>query len=103
MPTVSRKSSKKSKVAARRVGRARPIRSATVRKKRIPISKPEQVYVAAPATTKVRVRMYRQGLGDCFLLTFGLGGDEKHILIDCGTLGATTTGIKLADVVADID
>ena len=47
--------------------------------------------------------MYRQGLGDCFLLTFNPGGDEKHILIDCGTLGATTTGIKLPDVVADID
>ena len=51
---------------------------------------------------KVRVRMYRQGLGDCFLLTFDPGGTEKHMLIDCGTLGATTTGIKLSDVVADI-
>lgn len=51
---------------------------------------------------KVRVRMYRQGLGDCFLLTFDLGGDERHMLIDCGTLGAKTTGIKLAEVVADI-
>ena len=46
--------------------------------------------------------MYRQGLGDCFLLTFTVGGLEKHMLIDCGTLGATTTGIGLADVVADI-
>ena len=51
---------------------------------------------------KVRVRMYRQGLGDCFLVTFDLGGAEKHMLIDCGTLGSTTTGVKLADVVADI-
>jgi hypothetical protein len=50
----------------------------------------------------VRVRMYRQGLGDCFLVTFDLGGDERHVLFDCGTLGATTTGVKLAEVVADI-
>jgi hypothetical protein len=47
--------------------------------------------------------MYRQGLGDCFLLTFNPGGDEKHILIDCGTLGAKTTTVKLPDVIAEID
>jgi len=46
--------------------------------------------------------MYRQGLGDSFLITFDLGGTEKHMLIDCGSLGATTTGVKLSDVVADI-
>jgi hypothetical protein len=46
--------------------------------------------------------MYRQGLGDCFLLTFHVGADEKHMLIDCGTLGATTTGVKIAQVVEDI-
>ena len=50
----------------------------------------------------VRVRMYRQGLGDCFLLTFDVGGDEAHMLIDCGTLGAVTTGVTMASVVADI-
>lgn len=41
-------------------------------------------------SAKVRIRMYRQGLGDCFLLTFFKAGKEKedvHILIDCGTLG----------------
>jgi len=47
--------------------------------------------------------MYRQGLGDCFLLTFNPGGDEKHVLIDCGTLGSKTTDVKLPDVIADID
>jgi len=40
--------------------------------------------------------MYRQGLGDCFLLTFDVGGDEAHMLIDCGTLGALTTGVTMA-------
>jgi hypothetical protein len=46
--------------------------------------------------------MYRQGLGDCFLLTFDPQGTPVHILIDCGSLGATTTGVSLAKVVADI-
>jgi hypothetical protein len=51
----------------------------------------------------VRVRMYRQGLGDCFLITFDHGGTSpKHMLIDCGSLGATTTGVRMRDVVDDI-
>jgi hypothetical protein len=62
--------------------------------------KPKQP--AAGALPRVRVRMYRQGLGDCFLITFDAGGNEKHMLIDCGTLGATTTGVKLAKVVENI-
>jgi beta-lactamase superfamily II metal-dependent hydrolase len=32
----------------------------------------------------LRVRMYRVGFGDFFLLTVGNGKDRKHILIDCG-------------------
>jgi hypothetical protein len=55
--------------------------------------------VAPPA---VRVRMYRQGLGDCFLLTFDVGGGEKHVLIDFGTLGAKATQVKMSDVVESI-
>ncbi|MEM9065194.1 MAG: MBL fold metallo-hydrolase [Planctomycetota bacterium] len=35
-----------------------------------------------------RVRMYRHGLGDCFLLTFtDTDGNDAHALIDCGSLG----------------
>lgn len=37
---------------------------------------------------RVRVRMYRHGLGDCFLLTFRKRNNEPfNILIDCGALG----------------
>jgi beta-lactamase superfamily II metal-dependent hydrolase len=36
----------------------------------------------------VSVRMFRQGLGDCFLLTIG-GTKPRHILIDCGMWEAT--------------
>src|SRR5688500_4597606 len=75
--------------------------SAEMAKKKAPAKKkPKQPAVGAGP--RVRVRMYRQGLGDCFLVTFDVGGNEKHMLIDCGTLGATTTGNKLKQVVADI-
>ena len=50
---------------------------------------------------KVRVRMYRQGLGDCFLLTFYTGDKPVNILIDCGTLGSSR-GIKMPDIVKNI-
>jgi metallo-beta-lactamase superfamily protein len=109
MPKGPRRAGKKSKPGARRVSRSRPAQRATaVRKKRpaaLSQSKgtaPAQAPVS-PAVPKLRVRMYRQGLGDCFLLTFNPGGDEKHVLIDCGTLGATSTKVTLPDVIADID
>jgi hypothetical protein len=44
---------------------------------------------AANDTVEVRVRMYRQGLGDCFLLTFTEGRNTAHMLIDCGVLLGT--------------
>lgn len=102
MPRVPRKSGKKTKVTARRVSRTPPApRVMTPRKKKpAPSQAPAPVAVS---NTKVRVRMYRQGLGDCFLLTFNPGGDEKHVLIDCGTLGSKATDVKLPDVLADID
>jgi hypothetical protein len=39
---------------------------------------------------KVRVRMYRQGLGDSFLITFGEGAAARHMLIDCGVFKGTS-------------
>ncbi len=62
----------------------------------------------------IRVRMYRPGFGDCFLITFGSDPHEKHVLIDfgahmhgeIGTLDAimddieATTGNKLALIVS---
>jgi hypothetical protein len=41
----------------------------------------------SPKKYRVRIRMYRQGLGDCFLITFPRKGNEPfHLLIDCGVL-----------------
>ena len=39
-----------------------------------------------PDNWRVRIRMHRQGVGDCFLLTFRLEGAPVHMLIDCGVL-----------------
>ena len=67
-----------------------------------PSSRRARTATTAAGGKPVRVRMYRQGLGDCFLITFDPDGNPVHMLIDCGTLGATTTGQKLAAVLADI-
>ena len=102
MPTVQRKTANKSKPGARRVTRSSPAsRVTTPRKKKPAPAKPKTP--VSGSLPKLRVRMYRQGLGDCFLLTFNPGGDEKHVLIDCGTLGSKYTEVKLPEVIAEID
>ncbi len=50
----------------------------------------------------VRIRMYRHGLGDCFLLTFMQDGkDEFNMLIDCGLLHGTANGKEIMRNVAE--
>lgn len=48
--------------------------------------------------TKLTIRMYDVGFGDCFLLTFGEGDDARHVLFDCGSI---STGAKQVTTVAD--
>lgn len=48
----------------------------------------------------VRVRMYRQGLGDCFLLTFTVDAAPHHVLIDCGVLQGTADAAAAMQAVA---
>lgn len=52
----------------------------------------------------VRVRMYRQGLGDCFLITLPrTTGKPCYIMIDCGViLGTPNAASKMQEVVDDI-
>src|SRR5262245_7417369 len=52
----------------------------------------------------VRVRMYRQGLGDCFLLRFAAPrGKTLHMLIDCGViLGTDEAKARMIEVARDI-
>lgn len=52
----------------------------------------------------VRIRMYRQGIGDCFLLRFGGEDDTEKpftILIDCGVHSATNGGTGLIRKIAE--
>lgn len=51
------------------------------------------------SSSKVRVRMYRVGMGDCFLVTFP---GKKHILIDCG-VHAQSKFKGLSEAVAAIE
>ena len=49
----------------------------------------------SPKKYRARVRMYRQGLGDCFLVTFPQGNDKPfHLLIDCGVLVGTKEAMR---------
>jgi hypothetical protein len=51
----------------------------------------------------VTVRMYKQGLGDCFLLTFPRAARPFHMLIDCGALNSKRYDAELMKrVVRDI-
>lgn len=59
-----------------------------------------------PPKTGVKVRMYRTGLGDCFLLAFPRQGKSKkvfYMLIDCGVYYGTEGGFdRMKRIVEDI-
>jgi len=49
---------------------------------------------------RVRVRMYRPGLGDCFLISFFQAGIERHVLIDCGVYQGTADSAATMQAIA---
>ena len=59
---------------------------------------------AAPKDFRVRIRMYRHGLGDCFLLSFPNKDNQLvHFRIDCGiVLGTAQPGPVMTKVAGDI-
>jgi hypothetical protein len=60
---------------------------ATAKKTKAGFPAAPAVAPGSPAKYRVRVRMYRHGLGDCFLLTFPRKGQAPlQMLIDCGVL-----------------
>jgi hypothetical protein len=72
---------------------------------RAPLSSPGSELPFVPPTSGVAVRMYKQGLGDCFLLAFPTADREKpyYVLIDCGVLqGAPNADKNLAAVAKSI-
>jgi beta-lactamase superfamily II metal-dependent hydrolase len=60
--------------------------------------------LAAADKFRAKVRMYRQGLGDCFLITLPRRGTDPYfILIDCGViLGTKDPKIMMTKVVENI-
>ena len=83
--------------AWRRVPRSRRTRRRRTRHAAPPASE-------ARAGVRVRVRMYRQGLGDCFLLSLpGAAGREFHVMVDCGViLGTPDAADRLRLVLDDV-
>lgn len=71
------------KPAAKKSARkATPVKAAVKKAAPAPFAAP-----GSPGEYRARVRMYRQGLGDCFLVTFPRKGKPPfQILIDCGVL-----------------
>ncbi|HZE71663.1 MAG TPA: hypothetical protein VE135_19320 [Pyrinomonadaceae bacterium] len=64
---------------------------------------PKKASATRKKAREVRIRMYKQGLGDCFLLTFPGKSKPFHMLIDCGALKSKHYGEKeMQDVVAAI-
>src|SRR5688572_221653 len=64
-----------------------------------------------PGANEVLVRMYGQGLGDCFLLAFPRAGQPPgqkdarpvYVVIDCGVIGGTPDGpARMKRIVEDI-
>ncbi len=49
----------------------------------------------------LRIRMYRVGFGDCFLVSVPVEGSHRHLLIDCGVHPNGNIG-TMAKVVADV-
>lgn len=50
---------------------------------------------------RVRIRMYRQGLGDCFLLSFPKEREQyTHVMIDCGVVLGTSNPEEVMKLIA---
>lgn len=89
------------KKQAGRAGARRGAANGGKRAARKPAARKRTGGAAAGAT--MRVRMYRSGLGDSFLLSFPAAQGEFHLLVDCGVFSGTTgEKQRMIDVAADI-
>ena len=92
------------KASAKKVASGPAPKAAASKKTAAPKKKGTPKKKAARASVNdVTIRMYCQGLGDCFLLTFP--GEERpvRVLIDCGVIiGTADAAKKMQQVVADI-
>ena len=83
------------KLPQKKVSKAARARKSTG--KATPAAKPAPKVTAKPTTSggpaNIRVRMYRVGFGDFFLLTVPGKNGPAHILIDCGVHAANIGSI----------
>ena len=108
---VAKKTKKKAakKTAAKKTKKAKKkSKATTVRKKAATKKKPAvpssgdagaPLSAMQPPKSGVKVRMYRHGHGDCFLLAFpGAQGEPVYVLIDCGYKPGSNVEYGLADI-----
>jgi hypothetical protein len=80
-----------------------PKATASKASKKAPAEKASRRMTAPPEG--VKVRMYRTGLGDCFLLAFPKGNDAFYLMIDCGVYFRTPepgNETRIREIVQDI-
>ena len=83
MTTSKTKSTKKTTKKSAKAAKKKPAKAAKPVLPSAPI-----IAKGSPKNFRARVRMYRHGLGDCFLVTFPRKKKQPfHMLIDCGALG----------------
>jgi len=92
---AKRKAVPAKKAAAKRPSGRGPRKTATG-------SEPASLVMKPPASG-VKIRMYRQGHGDCFLLAFRQDNDEPfYMLIDCGMKKGSTLVRSITEVAQNI-
>ena len=92
-PKATRKAAQKGR------GKAAP-KAAAAKKKTAPKAAPAASKAAAAGTGNIRIRMYRVGFGDFFLMTVPGKNGPAHILVDCGVHAANINSIN--DCVQDM-
>lgn len=99
---AARKTTKKAKKASTRKKSSKSTTKKAAAKKAAP--KKRATKARASGKYRIKVRMYRQGLGDCFLLTIPRdNGKPFYVVIDCGViLGTANAGAIMSEVVEHI-
>src|SRR5262249_8014671 len=87
--TTTKKASAKTATKTARTRNSAPTATSAVK----PAPKATQKQAASLGPANIRVRMYRVGFGDFFLLTVPGKNRPAHILIDCGVHAANIGSI----------
>src|SRR5438034_1562926 len=102
----SKKTSKKSKAPSKKSqAPSKKSQAPSKAKSKAESKAPSKAMSKSAGKDELRIRMYRVGFGDFFLLTVPTGDGPQHILIDCGvTPGKTKKGDigTIKDAVADM-